>query len=291
MENCKAISTPVTIGEKLSSQGDFKEVCKTSYRSLVGCLLYLTSTRLDIMYAVSLLSRFMHCCNESHYRAAKRVLRYIKGTLNYGMVFEKAEHLELTGYTDSDWAGSSDDMRSTSGYAFSLGSGMFCWSLRNQSLVAQSTAEAEYVVAAAAVNQAIWLRKIMTDLNLELNGATRIYCDNKSAIAIAKNPVFHWRTNHFNIKLHIIREMEQAEEVELVHCNPKDQTSDILTKALNKLRFCKLRDQLGVYCIKSKEEWSNVAFMQSMQPMQPNEAENEIAKVAMHTCRMEAKIE
>ncbi|XP_016672993.1 uncharacterized mitochondrial protein AtMg00810-like [Gossypium hirsutum] len=128
MENCKATSTPVAVGEKLSSQDKHEKVCETTYRSLVGCLLYLTATRLDIMYVVSLLSRFMHCSNESHFRAAKRVLRYIKGTLSYGMLFTKAENLKLVGYCDSDWAGSLDDMKSTSGYAFNLGSTMICWS-------------------------------------------------------------------------------------------------------------------------------------------------------------------
>ncbi|XP_012453211.1 uncharacterized protein LOC105775227 [Gossypium raimondii] len=101
MQNCKATSTPVAVGEKLSSQDKYEKVCETTYRSLVRCLLYLTATRPDIMYAVSLLSRFMHCLNESHFRAAKRVLRYIKGTLSYGMLFAKAENLKLVGYCDS----------------------------------------------------------------------------------------------------------------------------------------------------------------------------------------------
>ncbi|KAA3467574.1 pleiotropic drug resistance protein 3-like [Gossypium australe] len=197
MENRKATSTPVAVGEKLSSQGIFEEVCESTYRSLVGCLLYLIATRPDIMYAASLLSRFMHCCNESHFKATKRVLRYIKGTLSYGMLFSKAEHLQLVGYTDSDWVGSMDDMKSTSGYVFSLGSAMFCWSSRKQSLVAQSKAKVEYV---AAVNQAIWLRKIMSDLNLDVHGAIKIYCDNKSVVAIAKKSYFSWENQAFQHK-------------------------------------------------------------------------------------------
>ncbi|XP_040930124.1 receptor-like protein kinase FERONIA [Gossypium hirsutum] len=103
------------------------------------------------MFAVSVLSRYMNCCNDQHFRAAKRVLRYIKGTIGHGVLFKRAENMKLIGYVDSDWAGSSDDMRSTSGYAFSLGSGMFCWSSKKQSLVAQSTAEAKYVAAASAL--------------------------------------------------------------------------------------------------------------------------------------------
>ncbi|KAG8480148.1 hypothetical protein CXB51_024926 [Gossypium anomalum] len=176
MQNCKATSTPVAIGERLTSQSNSEK---------------------------------------DHFRAVKRVLRYIKGTLNYGMHYSKAKDLRLIGYTDSDWAGSKDDLKSTSGYAFTLGSAMFCWSSKKQSIVAQSTAEAEYVAAAGAVNQAIWLRKILGDLNLYQKEATEIYCDNMSVVAIAKNPVFHGRTKHFNIKLHVVREMEQAREIEL----------------------------------------------------------------------------
>ncbi|XP_016720863.1 secreted RxLR effector protein 161-like [Gossypium hirsutum] len=165
MLNCKATSTPVAIGEKLSSQCDFEKVSESTYRSLVGCLFYLTATRPDIMFAASLLSRFMHCCNEKHFQAAKRVLRYIKGTKSYEMFFSKVENMKLIGYADSDWAGSIDDMKSTSGYLFTLGSTIFCWSSKKQTVVAQSTAEVEYVAVAGAVNQAIWLRKIMVDLN------------------------------------------------------------------------------------------------------------------------------
>lgn len=135
------------------------------YRSLIGCLLYLTATRPDLMYATSLLSRFMTNPSENHFRAAKRVLRYIKGDPGLGVWFRKSESFQLVGYSDSDWAGSIDDMKSTSGYVFFLNSGAVCWLSKRQATVAQSIAEAEYISAATAVNQAIWLRKILNDLN------------------------------------------------------------------------------------------------------------------------------
>ncbi|KAK5846720.1 hypothetical protein PVK06_003017 [Gossypium arboreum] len=125
MSKCKPASTPVALGEKLSSTSEHDRVDEKGYKSLVGCLLYLTATRLDIMYAVSLLSRFMHCCNVAHFKAAKRVLRYVKGTLNFGVKFGKADELKPVGYSDSDWVGSVDDMKSTSGYFFTLGSSVF----------------------------------------------------------------------------------------------------------------------------------------------------------------------
>ncbi|XP_016690501.1 secreted RxLR effector protein 161-like [Gossypium hirsutum] len=129
------------------------------------------------MHAVTLLSRFMHCCNVAHFKAVKRVLRYVKETLGYGVKFEKAEDLKLVGYSDSDWAGLVDDMKSTSGYFFTLGSGVFSWSSNKQQTVAQSTAETEYIVAATAV-QAIWLRKLLSDLNDDQVEATEIKVDN-----------------------------------------------------------------------------------------------------------------
>ncbi|KAK5837512.1 hypothetical protein PVK06_013322 [Gossypium arboreum] len=214
MSNCKLVSTPMAQGEKLVNFGGQERVDEKEYRSLVGCLLYLTATRPDLMHVVSLLSRFMHCCDTSHFKAAKKVLRYVKGTLKFSVLFKKKKELKLIGYSESDWAGSLDDMRSTSGYFFTFGSGVFCWSSKKQQTVAQSTAEAEYIAAAAAVNQAIWLRKLLFDLNEEQNRATEIMVDNQSAVAIAKNPVFHGKTNHFRIKFHFVR--EASNQVKLV---------------------------------------------------------------------------
>jgi hypothetical protein len=116
--------------------------------------MYLTTTRPDIMHVVSLLSRFMHCASEVHFKAVKRIVRYIKGTLNYDIQFSCVENFKLQGYAGSDWAGSFNDMKSTSGYCFSFGSGIFSWCSKKQEIIAQSIAEAEYVAATAATNQA-----------------------------------------------------------------------------------------------------------------------------------------
>ncbi|KAK5834863.1 hypothetical protein PVK06_010542 [Gossypium arboreum] len=190
MSKCKPADTPVALGEKLSSTSEHDRVDEKGYRSLVGCLLYLTATRPDIIYAVGLLSRFMHCCNVAHFKAVKRVLRYVKGTLSFGVKFERAEELRLAGYSDSDWAGSVDDIKSTSGYFFTLGSDVFSWSSKKQQIVAQSTAEAEYIAAATTVNQVIWLRKLLDDLNAGQPEATKIKVGNQSVVASAKNLCF-----------------------------------------------------------------------------------------------------
>jgi hypothetical protein len=256
MQDCKPVSTPISTGLKLGKDEDFEKVDDSMYRSLIGSLLYLTATRPDILFAVNLLSRFMHSPRETHLTAAKRVLRYIKGTSTLGVFFPASteETLKLVGYSDSDWGGCIDDSRSTSGYLFSLGTGFFSWSSKKQETTAQSTAEAEYIAAASAVNQAIWLRKMLKDLGHEQTEATSIRCDNISAVSISKNPVFHGRTKHIKIKFHFIREVQQSNEVLLVHCSSEDQLADIFTKSLPKERFEFLRQRIGVCHQNAKEE-------------------------------------
>jgi len=146
-------------------------------------------------------------------------------------------------------------MKSTSGYCFTLGSGVICWCTKKQGSVAQSTAEAEYVAASSAVNQALWLRKILIDLGFHPSKATEVLCDNKSVVAMIKNPVFHGKTKHIKIKYHSIREAERENEVHILYCCGEDQLADIFTKALQKQRFELLRAKLGVSsntCIKEE---------------------------------------
>ncbi|KAL6333170.1 hypothetical protein AAG906_028353 [Vitis piasezkii] len=191
MEECKPTSTPMNQKEKFCKEDGAEKVDEGLYRSMIGCLMYLTATRPDIMHAVSLLSRYMHCASEIHFQAAKRVIRYVKGTVDYGIKFSQVQSFNFHGFSDSDWAGCVDDMRSTSGYCFSFGSGVFSWSSRKQEVVAQSTAEAEYIAAVAAVNQALWLRKLLTDLDMKQEVSTKVFVDNQATISIANDPVFH----------------------------------------------------------------------------------------------------
>ena len=122
---------------------------------MIGCLVCLTASRPDIVHVASLLSKFMHCANEKHMQAVKRILRYVKGTIDYGIKYANSDQLQLVGFSDSDYGGSIDDMKSTTGYCFSLGSGTISWCSKKQEIVAQSTTEAEFVAATAAANQAI----------------------------------------------------------------------------------------------------------------------------------------
>ncbi|KAI5311342.1 hypothetical protein L3X38_000007 [Prunus dulcis] len=246
LKDCKSVSTPLVATDKLKREDGSEAADESLFRKIVGSLLYLTATRPDIMFSASLLARFMHNPSKMHYEAAKRVLMYIQGTIDYGIEYVTGKSALLVGYCDSDWSGSEEDMKSTSGYAFSFGSGAFSCASVKQHSVALSTTEAEYVSAAEATSQAIWLRFVLEDFGEEQTTATTVFCDNTSAIAMAKNPVFHQRSKHIKRKFHFIREAIQEEVIELLYCKGEEQIADIFTKALPKDRFDYLRRMLGV---------------------------------------------
>ncbi|GJU38928.1 retrovirus-related pol polyprotein from transposon TNT 1-94 [Tanacetum coccineum] len=159
---------------KLSKDDGKRLVNPTQFRSIVGSLLYLTISRRDLAFADSLLSKFMGELSSSHLGAAKKVLRYVKGSLDLRIMFERNKVVKHEGCADSDWAGSIDNSKSTSGYIFALGSGVFCWNSKKQSIVVQSSAETEYISAVGAVNHAIWIRKLFSDLDLSQEGPTSL---------------------------------------------------------------------------------------------------------------------
>ena len=254
LEDCKPVSISLPTGEKLKKVDGSKLADEGLYRKIVGSLLYLTATRPDLMYAASLLSRFMTSPTKKHMGVARRVLRYVQGTLNYGIQYVRNHSATLIGFCDANWAGSEDDSRSTSGYAFSFGSGAFSWASVKQNTVALSTAEAEYVSAAEATAQAIWLRFVLDDFGEMQSEATPLFCDNMSAISMAKNPVFHQKTRHINRRYHFIREALQEEVINMKFCKSEEQLADIFTKALPKDRFSQLRLKLGVKPVSSLGE-------------------------------------
>ena len=161
-------------------------------------------------------------------------------------MYERNVEPKLFGFCDSDWGGSVDDLKSTSGYTFTLGTGVFSWASNKQKSVALSTAEAEYVSASTATSQAVWLRRIIEDFGEKQKEATPLLCDNKSAIAMSKNPVYHSRAKHIALKYHYIRDAVEENQVDIVYCNTTDQVADIFTKALARERFVYLRGLLGV---------------------------------------------
>ncbi|KAJ4719135.1 Retrovirus-related Pol polyprotein from transposon TNT 1-94 [Melia azedarach] len=240
------ISTPIECGVKLSKHEEGEKVYSTFFKSLVGCLRYLTCTRPDILYTTGLVSRYMETPTTTHLKAAKRILRYLKGTTNFGLFYSCSDNFELVGYSDSDWAGDTDDRKSTTGFVFFMGGTAFTWMSKKQPIVTLSTCEAEYVAATSCVCHAIWLRNLLKELRWSQEKPTKIYVDNKSAMALAKNPVFHDRSKHIDTRYHYIRECITRNDVHMEYVKSQDQIADIFTKPLKQEDFIRLRKSLGV---------------------------------------------
>lgn len=219
----------------------------TKFKSLVGGLRYLVHTRPDIAFSVGIISRFMEKPTTMHLNAAKRILRYVRGTMDFGLTYTKTSgNNVLTGYSDSDMAGQIEDRKSTGGMVFYLNESVVTWVSQKQRCVALSSCEAEFMAASAAACQAIWLRKLLTQVTGEFIGPVVLYIDNKSAINLAKNPVFHGRSKHIDIRFHFIRECVEKGEIIVKHVSSEEQRADPLTKALPVVRFEKMRRLLGV---------------------------------------------
>lgn len=248
----KVSTTPMNINEKLQHEDGSDKTNSSVFRSLVGGLNYLTHSRPDISFPVSVVSRFLHSPTKLHLGAAKRILHYVAGTKNYGIWYSRVSKFRLVGFSDSDWAGCVDDRKSTSGNVFSFGSGAVTWSSKKQDTVALSSSEAEYIAANAAARQALWLRKVLVDLCVEQEDATEVFCDNRSTIAMAKNPAFHARTKHIDVQYHFIRKLITDGKIKLSFCGTNEQTADIFTKSLPQAKHEFFRMQLGVCNFESR---------------------------------------
>jgi hypothetical protein len=246
MEDCRPMSTPMITNWKKLSASDSQLVDATVYRQLIGSLMYLINTRPDICFAVNTLSEYMVEPRGVHMIGAKHVLRYVAGTVDYGLDYIRGDGVTLVGYTDSDWAGCAADRKSTSGCCFSLGSGLVSWFSRKQKSVALSSAEAEYMAASQASCEAIWLRKMLVGLFGQEMAPTLIHCDNQSCIKLSENPVFHDRSKHIEIRYHFIRDQVQRGAVQLQYIPTDDQVADILTKALPRGKHVFFRDKMGL---------------------------------------------
>nr|GEW91104.1 copia-type polyprotein [Tanacetum cinerariifolium] len=253
MSDCNAVMNPIVPGCKLKSE-EGELVDETLFKSLVGSLMYITTTRPDIQFIVSYISRFMSKPTDSHLVAAKRVLRYLQGTLDYGIWYRRGGKGEMEVFTDSDFAGDWNDRKSTSGYLVLWDGAAITWSSKKQSVVALSSTEAEYVAAAACACQVVWLRGILEELGLQQTEGTVIKCDNTSTIKLSRNPVFHGRCKHIGIKYHFLRDLVGRGTVELKHVGTKEQVADIFTKPLHQDMFIKLRKELGVCSLEDKQD-------------------------------------
>eukprot|EP00253_Pinus_taeda_P012864 PITA_12864 len=246
MEDSKPVCTPMVTGCSLSANDESATVHQPTYRSMIGSLLYLTSTRPDIMHAVGIVGRFQANPKEAHLQAVKKIFKYLQGTQNYGLWYPRDADLTLHAYTDAYCEGSVDDRKSTSGGAFFLGSKLISWFSKKQISIALSTAEAEYVAATSCCTQLLWMMQTLQDFQITCTPPISIFCDNTSAMSISKNPVMHLKTKHIPIKYHFLQEQVLEQKVKLEYVPSKEQVAHILTKPLPRETFEYLRQKLGV---------------------------------------------
>ncbi|RVW75577.1 Retrovirus-related Pol polyprotein from transposon RE2 [Vitis vinifera] len=247
MLDCKPVDTPMDPNVKLVPGQGEPLGDPGRYRRLVGKLNYLTITRPDISFPVSVVSQFLQSPCDSHWDAVIRILRYIKSTPGQGVLYENRGHTQVVGYTDADWAGSPTDRRSTSGYCVFIGGNLISWKSKKQDVVARSSAEAEYRAMALATCELIWLRHLLQELRFGKDEQMKLICDNQAALHIASNPVFHERTKHIEVDCHFIREKIASGCVATSFVNSNDQLADIFTKSLRGPRIKYICNKLGAY--------------------------------------------
>ncbi|GAA0156010.1 transmembrane signal receptor [Lithospermum erythrorhizon] len=220
MMECNHVNNPIAPGVKVNKDPDENAVDETLFKQIVGSLMYLTATRPDLMFVTSIISRYMAKPTELHMQIAKRALRYVKGTTQLGIMYQRDTEMKgkLKSYTHSDYAGDMDDRKSTSGYVFLISSGAVAWSSKKQQIVTLSTTEAEFVTAAYCTCQALWMKRILKDIE----------------------------SKHIDIRYHFLRDLSKEKAIEFQHCGTGDQIADIMTKPLKLETFQKLRDMLGM---------------------------------------------
>jgi hypothetical protein len=245
MSGAKPTTTPLCTTTPLklldgSAPGDSKV-----FRSIIGALQYATLTRPDISFSINKLSQFMHQPTEIHFQQLKRVLRYLKFTLNHGLMLKKPTHLQLQAYSDADWGGNIDDKTSTSAFIIYLGGNPVSWLSKRQKTVARSSTEAEYRSVANTAAEIMWLLNLLGELGLK-SQLPSLFCDNIGTTYLCANPVFHSRMKHIALDYHFVRQLVQMGKLRVAHISTKDQLADILTKPLSRARFSLLRDKIGI---------------------------------------------
>lgn len=249
MLGCKPVDTPMDPNLKVNRSKDSTPVERGSYQRLVGKLLYLSHTRPDIAYPVSVVSQHMHNPCEEHLDAFYRILRYLKMTPGLRLYFRKHNDRDLKVYTDSSWGGELTERRSTSGYCTYVWGNLVTWRSKKQSVTSRSSAEAEYRALALGICEGMWLKRLMKELRCDSLNPFKAYTDSTAAIDIAKDPVQHDRTKHIEIDRHFIYEKLNSKLVELNYIPTKKQIADIFTKALPRSSFEEFISKLSLYNI------------------------------------------
>ena len=223
-----------------------------TYPQIVGSLMYaMMGTRPDLAYTVGVLGRYAANPKRCHWNAAKRVLRYLRGTSSYGLTYEGSKvslDMDFHGFSDADWSGDSDTSRSTSGFVFISNGAAIGWSSKRQSMVALSTTESEYIGLSLAGQHLMWLRTFFSELGHPQMQPTPLYCDNEAAIILSKDAQFRSRTKHIDRKYHFIRDDIVAKKRAVIfHVSTHDQVADIMTKALSEEKHNKFVKCMGLH--------------------------------------------
>ncbi|GJY79696.1 putative ribonuclease H-like domain-containing protein [Tanacetum coccineum] len=232
----KTASTPMETSKLLLKDAEAEDVDVHLYRSMIGSLMYLTASRPDIMFVVCACARFQVTPKVSHLHVVKRIFRYLKGQPKLGLWYPKDSPFDLEAYTDSDYAGASLDRKSTTGGCQFLGSRLISWQCKKQTVVANSTTEAEYVAASNCCGQVLWIQNQLLDYGYNFMN-TKIFIDNESTICIVKNPVFHSKTKHIEIRHHFIRDSNKKKLIQMIKIHTDQNVADLLTKAFDVSRF------------------------------------------------------
>jgi histone deacetylase 1/2 len=250
MENCNPTSTPLSATEPLARDTGTLLGADDSfwYRSVVGGLQYLTLTRPDISFAVNKVCQFLSQPTDVHWESVKRILRYIKGTLQTGLHIRKSPSTGISIFTDADWAGCVDYRRSTGGYAVFVGPNLISWSSKKQPTVSRSSTEAEYKALANGAAEAIWIESLLKELGVLQQRTPIIWCDNLGATYLMANPVFHARTKHIEIDFHFVRERVTAGELDVRFISSNDQLADVFTKLATRQMLDRFKINLNLVC-------------------------------------------
>ncbi|GKC04707.1 putative ribonuclease H-like domain-containing protein [Tanacetum coccineum] len=238
-------STPIETSKPLMKDDNTKDVDVHLYRSMIGSLMYLTSSRPNIMFVVCACARFQVTPKVSHLHVVKRIFRYLKGQPKLGLWYPKDSPFDLEAYTDSDYAGASLNRKSTTGGCQFLGSRLILWQCKKQTVVSNSTTEAEYITASNCCGQVLWIQNQMLDYGYNFMN-TKIFIDIESTICIVKNPVFHSKTKHIEIRHHFIKDSYEKRLIQVTKIHIDHNVTDLLTKAFDVSRFRFLSASMGM---------------------------------------------
>lgn len=262
MSECKPVVTPLATGTQLlksdcpSTPEDAEAMSAIPYQSAIGAIMYaMLGTRPDIAYAVTTLSQFSHNPGPVHWTGVKRLLRYLRGTMDFKLTYSGSSSPSpagigsfpaLSGYCDADWGSDLNDRRSITGYVFTMAGGAISWQSKKQPTVALSSVEAEYMASTQATKEALWWRTFLKELSFPINSPAQLFSDSQGSMALAKNPEYHSRTKHIDIQHHFVREHVANRNVHFQFVGTDEMVADVLTKPLPRDKHVTFVQSMGL---------------------------------------------